>query len=140
MHESLRVFDSSFVIDLIHSDPDAAGLARLIDEEHSVAAISVVSIHEYFLGIHLRYFQDKEILSGKLEAAEKDLMPFMILPITREIAMESARIQATLSKRGRTIGINDVYIAATAMVNKAVVVTRNTSHFEQIQGLHVEKY
>jgi tRNA(fMet)-specific endonuclease VapC len=136
----LRVFDSSFIIDLIHADPQAAKLSRLIDDEHSVAALSAVSVHEYLLGIHLKYFRDEDLLKEKLEAAEKDLMPFMVLPLTKEIAMESAKIQATLARRGRTIGINDIYIAATAMVNKASLVTRNASHFDQVEGLLVEKY
>ncbi len=54
--------------------------------------------------------------------------------------MESARIQAALARKGRTIGINDVYIAATAMVSKATLVSRNTSHFEHVEGLLLEKY
>jgi tRNA(fMet)-specific endonuclease VapC len=140
MREVLRVFDSSFLIDLTQADPEAAKLARLVDEERSVAAISVVSMHEYMLGVHLRYFQDKELLNSKLEAAERDLMPFTILPLTKEIVMDSARIQAALTKRGQTIGINDVYIAATARVSKAPVVTRNISHFRHVEGLNVEKY
>ena len=136
----MRIVDSSFIIDLTHADPEASKLSQLIDEEHSVAAISAVSVHEYVVGIHIRYFRDREMLKAKLEAAERDLMPFMVLPVTKDIAMESARIQATLARRGRTIGINDAYITATAIVNKATLVTRNASHFDQVEGLLVEKY
>lgn len=64
----------------------------------------------------------------------------MILPLTYEIAMESARIHGALAIRGRIIGINDIYIAATAIVHKADLVTRNSSHFERIQGLSVQQY
>ncbi len=98
------------------------------------------SIASADLAFIIRQLGDKDLLKEKLEAAEKDLMPFMVLPLTKEIAMESAKIQATLERWGRTIGINDVYIAATAMVNKASLVTRNDSHFDQVEGLLVEKY
>jgi tRNA(fMet)-specific endonuclease VapC len=135
----LRVFDTTFIIDLVNSDPDAVKIAQSTDQEGSVAALSVVSVHEYLLGIHVRY-SEKEVLKTKLEAAERDLAPFMTLPLTYEIAEESAKIQASLTKRGKMIGINDIYIAATAISTKSPIVTRNTPHFENIQGLTVESY
>ena len=136
----MRVFDTSFIIDLSNADSGAAKLANIVDEEGSVAAISVVSVHEYVLGIHLRYFSEKELLTTKLDAAERELLAFEILPFTHEIAMQSARIHAALTKAGRIIGINDIYIAATALAHKAAVVTRNHSEFEHVQGLVVQKY
>jgi tRNA(fMet)-specific endonuclease VapC len=136
----LRVFDTSFIIDLSNNDPGAINLARIVDQDKSAAAISVISVHEYFFGIQLRYFRDEDVLKSKLEAAEKELAAFIVLPITQEIAAQSARIQAVLTKHGRIIGINDIYIATTAIVHKSSVVTRNSSDFEQVQGLSVEKY
>ena len=135
----MRVFDTTFIIDLVNSDPGAVKIAQSTDQEGSVAALSVVSVHEYLLGIHVRY-SEKEVLKTKLEAAERDLAPFMTLPLTCEIAEESAKIQASLTKRGKITGINDIYIAATALSTKSPIVTRNTSHFENIQGLTVESY
>ncbi|MDA4129432.1 MAG: type II toxin-antitoxin system VapC family toxin [Thaumarchaeota archaeon] len=40
----------------------------------------------------------------------------------------------------RMIGMNAIYIAATAIVHKSTVITRNTSDFKQVQGLSVEEY
>jgi len=136
----LRVFDTTFIIDLSNADPGATKLASVVDGEGSVAAVSAITVHEYLLGIHIRYFQEKELLTAKLDAAEKELTAFMILPFTQDVAMESARIQAALTKRGQIIGINDIYIAATAMLHKATIVTRNSSDFEHVQGLPVEEY
>lgn len=136
----MRVFDTSFIIDLSNNDAGATKLAQSVDEEHSVAAISVISVHEYIFGIYNRYFQGKELLETKLGAAEKELLSFMIMPLTEEIAKESARLQAMLAKRGLMIGINDIYIAATALVHGATLVTRNSSAFRRVEGLSVEKY
>lgn len=54
--------------------------------------------------------------------------------------MQSAKIQAILSKNSKTIGMNDTYIAATALVNKAQLVTRNVSEFRRVEGLNVKDY
>lgn len=48
------------MIDLSNADSGATRLANIVDEEDSVAAISVKSVHKYILGIHLRYFREKE--------------------------------------------------------------------------------
>ena len=136
----MLVFDTSFIIDLSNSDRGALKLADSVDQDGSIAAISVISVHEYILGVHLRYFRDKDLLATNLQAAEKLLSAFLILPVTVEIAMQSAKIQSTLMKNGKIIGINDIYIAATAIVSKSTVVTRNVSEFEKVDGITVQKY
>lgn len=136
----MRLFDTPFIIDLTRSDEGAKKLANLVDSESSIAALSVVSIHEYFLGIHMKYFLEKELLSKKLEAGERQIAAFMTLPLTREIALKSAQLQSVLARRGQVIGINDLYIAATAIVHKASVVTRNVDEFNRVQEITIEKY
>ena len=49
-----------------------------------------------------------------------------ILPITNEIALEWGRLPA-----GRTIGVADALIAATAIVHGLTMVTRNARDFEE---------
>jgi tRNA(fMet)-specific endonuclease VapC len=135
------VFDTSFIIDLTLEDSAAMKLADEIDKQRSVAAISAISVHEYLVGVYMKYSGgNEETLNSKLEETERLLMPFFILPFTKEIALESARIEAELAKRGQMIGINDLYIAATALTNKATITTRDTHHFARIKGLSVEKY
>jgi tRNA(fMet)-specific endonuclease VapC len=137
----LRIFDTSFIIDLTLQDAAAVRLAREIDDQSSVAAVSAISVHEYLVGVYMKYSgSEEDKLNSKLEEADKLLMPFVILPFTKEVALESARIEAELAKRGQMIGINDMYIAATALTNKATVTTRDTGHFARISGLSIEKY
>lgn len=136
----MRLFDTTFIIDLTRSDEGAKKLAKVVDAEGSVAAMSVVSIHEYFLGVYMKYFHDKELLSKKIEAAEKQISAFLALPLTRDIAFKSAELQSLLARRGQAIGINDLYIAATAVVHKASVVTRNIDEFSHVQEIVIERY
>jgi tRNA(fMet)-specific endonuclease VapC len=38
------------------------------------------------------------------------------------------------------IGANDLLIAAIARVNKAILITHNTSEFGRVQGLQIEDW
>lgn len=135
----MRLFDTTFLIDLVNKDAGAGALANKVDEEQGFAGISVITVHEYLLGVHHRYFSSRE-LPDRLEAAKKDLAPFEIIPMTGEIAQESSQLQAQMERRGQSLGINDLYIAATAIYLKLSLVTRNTRDFSRIPGLKTETY
>jgi tRNA(fMet)-specific endonuclease VapC len=45
-----------------------------------------------------------------------------------------------LCKKGESIGLEDVLIAASAVANQYIVVTANISHFSRIKGLKVENW
>jgi tRNA(fMet)-specific endonuclease VapC len=63
-----------------------------------------------------------------------------ILPLAYEEVKAAAVIRADLENRGRPIGPYDVLIAGTALANKGVLVTHNTSEFERIEGLQLEDW
>jgi tRNA(fMet)-specific endonuclease VapC len=55
-----------------------------------------------------------------------------------EAAHWYGRIRAQLDREGRTIGGNDLMIAAIALAADATVVTRNEREFRRVPGLRVE--
>jgi len=55
-------------------------------------------------------------------------------------ALRAGDLLADLEARGARIGIEDVAIAATALVNDMVLVTRNRRHFDRVPGLAVESW
>jgi len=63
-----------------------------------------------------------------------------ILPLGHEEVKCAAAIRADLENRGKPIGPYDVLIAGTALANKGVLVTHNTSEFERIEGLQLEDW
>jgi len=136
----LRLFDTSFIVDLVNADLGAGSLAKRVDEEHTFAALSVISVHEYLFGIYYKHHEDNDKLQMKLASAKRDLSRFEILPLTKEIVEVSSRIHAQLERKGQTIGINDVYIASTAFHFKLKLVTRNSEHYKRIPGLKIETY
>jgi predicted nucleic acid-binding protein len=136
----LRLFDTGFIVDLINSDLGAVELAKVVDKEASLAAISVISVHEYLFGIYFRYRKEEGELKRKLVSAHNELGRFEAIPVTREVVEASSKIHADVTASGSQIGINDVYIAATAVHYGFSLVTRNISHFKRIPKLKLENY
>jgi tRNA(fMet)-specific endonuclease VapC len=60
-----------------------------------------------------------------------------LLPFGFSEAGISASIRANLEQQGNSIGPYDVLIAGTAIANKGILVTHNTSEFSRIQGLRL---
>jgi len=63
-----------------------------------------------------------------------------IVPITEREAFSAGNILAELRKKGESIGLEDVLIAASAVANQYTVVTANIRHFARIKGLKVENW
>jgi tRNA(fMet)-specific endonuclease VapC len=51
-----------------------------------------------------------------------------------------SRIRLSLRRMGRPTGEMDMLIAAVALANDAILVTHNTKHFENIEGLMFEDW
>jgi tRNA(fMet)-specific endonuclease VapC len=49
----------------------------------------------------------------------------------------SVLVDAGLVAAGKSIDAHDLWIAATALVHGATVVTRNARHFKRVPGLEV---
>jgi tRNA(fMet)-specific endonuclease VapC len=62
------------------------------------------------------------------------------LPWDDTAAASYARSSAQLQRSGKPIGTMDALIAAHALAVDAVLVTHNTRHFSQVQGLKLEDW
>jgi tRNA(fMet)-specific endonuclease VapC len=59
---------------------------------------------------------------------------------TNVLMKKASRIDGPLTSKGRTIGIGDAVIGATALVHEEPVLTENVHHFERIKRLDIETY
>ena len=66
--------------------------------------------------------------------------PLRILPYDRGAAVWHAEERARLVSQGRTSAFMDGQIAAIAIVNHLILVTRNTQDFADFAGLTVENW
>jgi tRNA(fMet)-specific endonuclease VapC len=104
----------------------------------------LASFSRFTFSIITRY----EILRGlAAKAATRQVLAFEdrcrrsdILPLTDEIVVQAADIYGDLSRKGQLISDADILIAATALVNRLVLVTENVAHSQRIPGLRSESW
>ncbi|MDD9954135.1 MAG: type II toxin-antitoxin system VapC family toxin [Candidatus Woesearchaeota archaeon] len=127
------VFDTDVLIALLHGHDDARRAAHKYGG-HDIC-ITNFSWFELVKGA-LRTTKPKE----KLAQLEQFFEGITVLPFDTADATAAGYAEATLAKKGRPIGIVDTFIAATCLVQKETLVTRNTKHFGKISELAVEKW
>lgn len=66
--------------------------------------------------------------------------PYATLPWSKEVAWQYGEIYRALKARGRLIGSNDLWIAATALTHNLPLVTNDVDEFDRVQGLTVLPY
>lgn len=99
---------------------------------------SVVNVAELLRGVYLlpKSRRQRELIElyhqviGQMEE---------ILPITLTVAEKFAEIEVKLRKKGKPIPVNDVWMAALALVRGAVLVT-NDEHFTYVDDLNIENW
>ena len=114
------LIDSNIII--YSALPENGHLRDLIKQHQPL--VSVISYIEV-LGYHLITAEDRENFEEFFEAAES-------LPITQEIIQ-----QATVLRQSRKMSLADALIAATCLVHRLTLITRNTRDFLNIPNLTV---
>lgn len=66
--------------------------------------------------------------------------PLDSLPFDDVAAAHYGVLRAQLRREGTPVGANDMLIAAIALANEVVVVTRNRDEFHRVAGLRVETW
>lgn len=63
-----------------------------------------------------------------------------IVPYGDKAAAHYGDIRATLERQGKTIGVNDLHIAAHARSEGLIIATNNIREFERVAGLRAENW
>lgn len=125
--------DSDYVIDYLRGLAYTKNLIEKVKLKELEAYISVVTVFELRVGALLSNNPGK-----KLEDVEKLLDWFHIVDITKEIMSIASKIHVNLRKKGITIGIEDILIAATAISLNMGLITNNKKHFKNIEDLRLD--
>lgn len=130
----LYLLDTCAVSDLIKKDINTLNRLRVLPP--SEVKISAITAHELQYGL----FRNPKMKKATREAVLGFLDDVEALPFTEKEAMVAARIRADLQKKGQPIGAYDLLIAATALVNKLILVTSNEKEFSRIPDLVIENW
>lgn len=118
---AVYIFDSDVLIDHLRKKRRLQEYLENLEPGDRLCC-SVISIAEVYAGMR-----------SSEEGLTKELLDSLIsLPITKETAEKAAEIKRGLKKQGQNIYLDDCLIAASAILNDAVLVTLNQKHYPTV--------
>jgi predicted nucleic acid-binding protein len=130
------LLDTNIISELVRKKPSSRLVHRLARYEAASLFTSVICIAELRLGVALR--ADREPFWKRLEREILDRL--RVLPFKLPEALLTGDLYASQQRSGTLIGLPDLMISATALVNDLVIVTANTRHFSRVPDLAVENW
>lgn len=132
------LLDTNIISEQTKRMPDQGVMKRL--ELDSIFAVTSATVwHELWHGVHL--YPDgerKQQLTRYLTVLAEDGL--VILPFCKDAAEWLAAERARLRAIGLTPSQYDCEIAAVAVVNNLILVTRNIDDFTMFEGLRLENW
>ena len=129
------LLDTNVLSEILKKRPEPRVVGRLRATAARSLFTSVVCVTE------LRYGSARHPQRGLWDRiAREALARIRIVPLGEAEAIRAGDLLAVLEANGTPIGIEDVFIGATALEGNLTVVTRNTKHFDRIPGLAVESW
>ncbi|MCC6902421.1 MAG: type II toxin-antitoxin system VapC family toxin [Polyangiaceae bacterium] len=126
------ILDTDICIYIVKRKPPSV-LARLERMRAGDAALSVITFGELQFGAAKSRRRD-DVLRALDELTA--ILPVLELP--RDAGVHYGVVRAALGAAGRTIGGNDLWIAAHARSMRLTLVTNNEREFSRVAGLAVE--
>jgi predicted nucleic acid-binding protein len=104
------------------------GRALAADRLPDEAAISVVTLAELELGVHMAAGED--VRARRLRTLQALQQTYVALPIDAAVASAFAELVATARRAGRRPKVQDTWIAATARAHDATVFSQDADFDE----------
>jgi len=127
------LLDTNIVIYVIKRRP--IEVMGIFNENAGRMAISAITLSELFHGA-----EKSAKVAQNLAVVEEFASLLEVLPYTAKASQHYGAIRSALEKVGRTIGVNDLHIAAHARSEGLTLVTNNLGEFERVPGLLTENW
>lgn len=100
--------------------------------EGKLLCLSFITVGELHFGALNKYWGKKKIadLKDRLKSAT-------IVPYDEEVCLTYAKLKKALQEKGKSVAINDLWIASCAVRHSIPLVTNNRKHFDLVPGLVV---
>ncbi|MBW4579388.1 MAG: type II toxin-antitoxin system VapC family toxin [Tildeniella nuda ZEHNDER 1965/U140] len=116
-------------------------MQRLGSASSTHVAASIISYEEQTRG-WLSYITKAQTIEQQVEAykqLKRQLTNYCTIPVL-EFDEQAAQKCQRLRKEYPRLGTMDLKIASVALVNQAILLTRNSADFSQITGLSIENW
>jgi len=135
------LLDTNIVSEWVKLRPNPGVIAWLAEVDEDRVFLSVVTLAELRYGIE-RMAEGRR--RKRIEEWLRDELPVRfegrVLPVDNAVAEAWGRVVAHREAAGRSIGVIDAFIAATAQIHGLTIVTRNASDFESSVKATVNPY
>ncbi|HEY8132190.1 MAG TPA: type II toxin-antitoxin system VapC family toxin [Thermoanaerobaculia bacterium] len=133
---SKYLLDTNVLSEVMRKRPNSGVVQRLGEIPAHDTVTSVVCVAE------LRYGAARVAHGNRLwkRIVDEVLSRIQILPLGEAEAERAGNLLAALEAIGEPIGVEDVWISATALEHGVTVVTRNLRDFGRIPGLQAESW
>ena len=125
------VVDTNIVSELTRPAPHPAVVAFL--NQNSDLLLSVIVFHELEFGIQCARDVNRRAKLQAFAIMLRNRFEGRIVDVDFPIAETAGKLRAIGKTTGRPLAELDAFIAATAMVKSATLVTRNTKDFAQLE-------
>lgn len=129
----LYLLDTNIISDAIRNTRGTCAL-RITEMQPDDLCTSIIVAAE------LRFGVEKKGATGLAERVEAALSRLPVKALCSDADRVYGKLRADLERQGRSIGANDMLIAAHAIVIDAVLVTDNIEEFARIPGLRLENW
>jgi toxin FitB len=127
------LLDTNVVSEWIKPRPDAGVIKWLAEADEDRVFLSVVTLAEVRYGIErMPAGARRNRLSSWLRNEVTERFASRILPVDLSVSEVWGQLLARTQAVGRTLGIMDGFVSATAEVHQMTVVTRNVTHFRDL--------
>ncbi len=133
------ILDTNACIDYLNGISEVRN--RISDQEDLVH-ITSITVYEVNIGLERTKRKISEKRYNELYKIWVEFISSMeIFPFGYKEAERAAEIYDKLESKGNMIDDNDILIAGTMLSNGIIkIITRNTKHFDKIEGLEIIPY
>ena len=132
----MYLLDTNILSELVKKKPNPNFIERLKSEPARSIYTSSICVFELRFGSALR--DDFNTFWQRI--MDSIILRISILKFGENEAFLAGDILAQLQKKGQILGVEDVYIAATALSHKCTLITANIRHYKRIKGLKIENW
>lgn len=129
------IVDTNVLIRILQNDRRT--ISKVAEAEEEYGQLRISSISEFELYHSIERVDNPTARRREIEAVLDTKTTY---PADSTVMKKAGRIDGRLTADGDEIGMADVVIAATALVNEEPVLTENVRHFDRVDGLTVETY
>lgn len=127
------MLDTNIVIYIIKRRP--IEVLTLFNQHSGQLCISSITLAELIHGVEKSQYIEKNRKNVEDFVSRLEVMDY-----GQKAAAHYGDIRADLEKKGTTIGVNDLHIAAHARSEGLVMVTNNLKEFYRVEGLRLENW